>query len=82
MNKPVNRWLKSRIMLICVGLCFMSYVPAVWEKLGGEFMSQWIGVFGGIATASVMVLGGKNAVDSWRNGPYVDPNEREAAMED
>ncbi len=66
----MNRWLKSRMMVICIILCVMAYAPAIWPWLGGELMSQWISVFGAIAGSSIIILGGKNALDSYKHGPY------------
>ncbi len=62
----MNRWLKSRMMVFGMVLCAMAYVPAVV----GPNTVLWIPVFGGIAMTTLAILGGKNALDSYKHGPY------------
>ena len=70
-----SRWLESRHPLIGMGLCVMSYVPAVWPN---ENRAAWVSVFGGIATVFIGGALAKNGLDSWRLGryrPVMDPSD-------
>lgn len=72
MKLSESRWLKSRHLLFAMALCLMAYLPAIF----GPNKALWIPVFGSVAVVIGGAVLGKNALDSYRHGPYTQSQDR------